>query len=95
MKVNPSIVQASLGKGWRLGNDGGFLNGSFDYLKSSGDPRKKTNSFDRINASVAYMNTFGVWRMTTRFGYSGIIDNIQQDPDEVEDGTYTENKIIH
>ena len=92
MKVNPSIVQASLGKGWRLGNDGGFLNGSFDYLKSSGDPRKKTNSFDRINASVAYMNTFGVWRMTTRFGYSGIIDNIQQDPDEVEDGTYTENK---
>lgn len=38
------------------------------------------------------MNTFGVWRMTTRFGYSGIIDNVQQDPDEVEDGTYTENK---
>ena len=92
VKVNPSIIQASLGKGWRLGDKGGFLNGSFDYLKSSGDPRKKTNSFDRINASAAYMNTFGIWRMTTRFGYSGIIDNVQQDPDEVDNGTYTESK---
>ena len=92
VKVNPSIIQSSLNKGWNLGEKRGMLNGSFDYLRSSGDPRLKTKSFDRINGSVAYSNTLGIWRMTARAAYSGIVDNTDQDPDEVDYGTYTKNK---
>ncbi|MDE5612146.1 MAG: TonB-dependent receptor plug domain-containing protein, partial [Odoribacter sp.] len=91
-KVNPSIIQSSLNKGWKLGKKRSTLNGSFDYLRSSGDPRLKTRSFDRVNGSLAYSNTLGIWRMTTRAAYSGIVDNAKQDPDEVDYGIYTKNK---
>ena len=92
VKVNPSIIQASFGKGWNLGKNKGFLNTSFDYANSSGDPRLKTESFDRINTSLAYSNKFGIWTPKFRVNYSGIVDKQKADPDQVDDGTYTKSK---
>lgn len=87
-KVNPTTINTSVGKGFALGNKAGFLNTNFDYVQAWGDPRRKTESFDRYSFSLNYGNTmFKKWRTNTKFNYSGLIDWSGQDPDALQDGT--------
>ena len=69
-KVNPTTINTSLGKGYAFGKKGGFLNTNFDYVQAWGDPRKKTESFDRYSVSLNYSNTFlKNWRTNFKFNY--------------------------
>ena len=45
-KVNPALMNYSIGKGENFGK-AGIFNASFDYAQSWGDPRWKTNSYHR------------------------------------------------
>jgi len=87
-KVNPTTINASLGKGFALGRKSGFLNVNLDYVQAWGDPRKKTESFDRYSLSLNYSNTFlKKWRTNTKFNYSGLVDWTGQDADAKLEGT--------
>jgi len=92
-KVNPTTINSSIGKGWSLGANKGFLNASFDYAQAWGDPRTKTRSFDRISASATYANTFfKKVRTKTKVSINSLIDWAGQDPDEVANGTFSTQK---
>lgn len=92
-KVNPTTINSSLGKGWSLGKKAGFLNASFDYAQAWGDPRTKNQSFDRINGSLIYSNTFlRKWNTKTKFSFGSLIDWSGNDPDQVDDGTSYKQK---
>ncbi len=87
-KVNPTTINTSLGKGIALGKKGGFLNTNFDYVQAWGDPRRKTESFDRYSFSINYANTFfNKWRTNTKFNYSGLIDLSVRDADALMAGS--------
>ncbi len=87
-KINPEIIDVSVGKGFDLGKKNGTLNTSFDYAKAWGDPRKKDESFDRYNFSLNYAKSFSkIWRTNTKFSYSSILDWGGRDPDAIQDGT--------
>ncbi len=87
-KVNPTTINASIGKGFAFGKKAGFLNANFDYVQAWGEPRKKTNSFDRYSFSLNYSNTFFKnWKTSTKFNYSGLVDWSGQDPDALIEGT--------
>lgn len=87
-KVNPTTINSSFDKGWRLGNKSGFLNSSFDYAQAWGDPRLKKQSFDRISGSLIHSITLmRKWKMRTKVGVNSLIDWNGQDPDEVINGT--------
>lgn len=87
-KINPSTINTSLGKGFRLGKKSGVINLNADYAQAWSDPRVKTKSFDRYNFGVTYANTFlKNWYTTTSVKYSGLVDWQGNDPDMVADGT--------
>jgi hypothetical protein len=87
-KVNPTTINTSFGKGFSFGEKSGFLNTNFDYVQAWGDPRKKTESFDRYSVSLNYSNTFfKKWKTNTKFNYSGLIDWTGQDADALLEGT--------
>jgi len=87
-KVNPTTINTSFGKGFQFGKKAGFLNTNFDYVQAWGDPRKKTESFDRYSFTLNYGNTFfKKWKTNTKFSYSGLVDWNGQDPDAAIDGT--------
>lgn len=89
-KVNPTTINTSMSKGFAFGKKGGFLNSSFDYAQAWGDPRRKTESFDRYSLSLNYSNTFSkIWRVNTKFSYSGLLDWAGNDPDATIEGTVT------
>ena len=52
-KINPGMMNYSLGKGLRM-NKYGVLNFNVDYAQAWGDPRMKTKSFDRYTMSIGY-----------------------------------------
>lgn len=94
-KVNPSVFNTSLSKGWNLGRDKGSLHYNVDYAQSWGDPRQKTASFDRIAGGVAYTNTFNrIWYTNTRINFSNLLDFRGSDPDVIMEGTETEQKSL-
>ena len=87
-KVNPTTINTSVGKGFALGNKAGFLNTNFDYVQAWGDPRRKTESFDRYSLSLNYGNTFfKKWRTNTKLIFSGLLDWTGPDPDQITEGT--------
>ncbi len=89
VKVTPSALQSSISKGFALPKNMGILNASFDYTNSSGDPRKRTEAFDRIAGNLGWSKKIGNWSPNVRFAYSGIVDQSKIDPDEAERGTKT------
>ena len=92
-KVNPTTLNASVGKGWKLSDKAGSINVNADYARASGDPRVKNRSFDRISGGVTYSKTFGrIWSTTTKLNYSGIIDLRTIDPDLQVECTETSQK---
>ena len=90
-KVNPSLMNYSVGKGENIGK-WGIINGSLDYAQAWGDPRFKTNSYHR------YTGTFGwsyditsKWNINTKFRYMLAKDWTGDDPDATAEGTDTKN----
>jgi outer membrane receptor protein involved in Fe transport len=92
-KINPTTLNASIGKGWKFSKNGGSMNASLDYANANGDPRTKNRSFDRVNGDVTYSNTFGrIWYTTTKLSFSDLIDLRTTDPDVEVEGTETTQK---
>ncbi|MBQ9671775.1 MAG: TonB-dependent receptor plug domain-containing protein [Prevotella sp.] len=91
-KVNPTIMNYSLGKGENLGK-AGILNVSLDYAQAWGDPRMKTRSFHRYTANVGWgYDITPKWNINTKLRYMQAKDWSGSDPDVEADGTSTENK---
>ena len=95
-KVNPGLMNYSLGKGLRMGKYG-VLNFSLDYAQAWGDPREKTKSFDRYTFSLGYgLDITRRWHTDTKLRYMYAKVWNGQDPDARQDSTEqrTVNKSI-
>ncbi len=91
-KINPTIMNYSLGKGENLGK-AGVLNVSIDYAQAWGDPRMKTRSFHRYTANVGWgYDLTTQWHINTKFRYVQARDWTGNDPDVESDGTHTKNR---
>ena len=92
-KVNPTTLNASIGKGWKISEKAGSINVNADYARASGDPRNKSRSFDRVSGGVTYSKTIGrIWSTTTKLNFSSIVDLRTADPDLLVEGTETSQK---
>ena len=91
-KVNPGLMNYSLGKGLRM-NRAGVLNFNLDYAQAWGDPRQKTRSYDRYNLSAGYgIDLSRRWHTDTKLRYTLGKDWNGNDPDAIQDGTESKNK---
>ena len=91
-KINPGLMNFSLGKGQRLGK-AGIINASLDYAQAWGDPRMKTRSFHRYTASVSWaFDISRKWHTNTKLRYMQAKDWTGNDPDAQADGTYSQNR---
>ena len=91
-KINPGLQNYSVGKGFSLGSAGVF-NISGDYAKAWGDPRQKTRSYDRYTVNVGWgIDLSKKWHTDTKLRFMHAKDWTGNDPDAVDDGTYSENK---
>ena len=97
-KINPGLMNYSLGKGLRLpsssnsGKGAGVLNFNLDYAQAWGDPREKTRSFDRYTLSIGYgLDLSRRWHTDTKVRYMYAKDWSGNDPDAQQDGTETKN----
>ncbi len=90
-KVNPGLMNYSLGKGLRM-NKYGVLNFNVDYAQSWGDPRMKTKSFDRYTLALGYgLDLSRKWHVDTKVRYLYAKDWNGKDPDAKQDGTESKN----
>ena len=95
-KVNPALMNYSLGKGLRM-NKYGVLNFNIDYAQSWGDPRQKTKSYDRYTFSVGYgLDINRKWHTDTKLRYLYAKDWNGDDPDAQKEGTESKdvNKVF-
>lgn len=82
-KINPTLTQASLSKGFRLGERGGTLSADFDYASSLADERRPFQQYQRITINVLYSKTFkDVVRTTTGVGFYSDVDAQKLDPSD-------------
>lgn len=92
-KINPVTFNTSVGKGWNFGKKNGSLNANIDYAQAWGDPRKKSESFDRISGGLNYSNTIkDIWYTNTKISFSNLLDFRGDDPDVIIEGTETTQK---
>ena len=82
LSVNPRTYQASLSKGIGLGKDGGVLNLSGEYARSTTKLTSPYTSYTRGNFGATYSNTF---LDNLRFEYGATVNvggmNAKDDPD--------------
>ncbi len=91
-KVNPALMNYSVGKGANIGK-WGIINGSVDYAQAWGDPRWKTNSYHRYTGSLGWSyDITSKWNINTKFRYMLAKDWTGDDPDATTEGTDTKNK---
>lgn len=90
-KVNPGLMNYSLGKGFNAGR-AGVWNANLDYAQAWGDPRMKTKSFHRYTLSVGWgKNLNQRWRIDTKLRLMQARDWTGNDPDAKADGTEDKN----
>jgi len=92
-RVNPTLNQLWLGKGFSLGKKAGNLNADIDYTKSFSDQRFAYDAYSRLTGSLLYSNTFFKEQpltTSTSFSYAMNLDQLKQDPDDAM--TLTENR---
>ncbi len=90
-KVNPGLMNYSLGKGLRM-NNYGVLNFNIDYAQAWGDPRMKTKSFDRYTLSAGYgLDITRHWHTDTKVRLMYAKDWNGNDPDAQSDGQESKN----
>ena len=91
-KVNPALMNYSVGKGENIGR-GGIVNASLDYAQAWSDPRMKTRSYHRYTGTLGWSYDISRrWNINTKVRYLLAKDWTGNDPDADADGTYTENK---
>lgn len=94
-KINPESTNISAGKGFGFGK-AGILNVNLDYAQAWGDPRQKTRSFHRYSANIGYSYDFSRrWHTDTKLRFMQAQDWTGNDPDAIDDGTYSENKTTN
>lgn len=85
MKINPTLTQASIGKGFQLGKKGGNLSVDFDYAKSLSDERRPYQGFQRFTSNILYSKTIGENLFTTTgFGFYSDLDATKLDPSDAQ-----------
>jgi outer membrane receptor for ferrienterochelin and colicin len=85
LKVNPTLTQASLSKGFAVGERDGTLSVDFDYAKSLADERRPYQGFQRVTANLLYSRTFADnVRTTTGLGFYSDLDAQKLDPSDVK-----------
>lgn len=90
-KITPELQNYSISKGLKM-QRWGILNISLDYAKAWGDPRQKTRSFNRYNLNIGYSYDINKrWHTDTKVKFMKSKDWTGNDPDAINDGTYTEN----
>ena len=91
-KVNPTGQNYSVGKGLHVGR-WGTVNFNLDYAQAWGDPRQKTRSFDRYSGSVGWsIDPSKKFNMTTKVRFNLGKDWNGNDPDAIDDGTFSSAK---
>ena len=84
-KINPTLAQASVSKGFALGRKGGALSADFDYASSLADERRPYQQYRRITADLLYSKTFAEKvRTTTGLGFYSDLDAQKLDPTDVK-----------
>lgn len=68
-KINPTLTQASIGKGFNLGKKAGNISIDFDYAKSLADERRPSQGFQRFTGNLLYSKSFKD-KLTTTTGLS-------------------------
>lgn len=83
IKINPTLTQASIGKGFGLGKNGGNLSVDFDYAKSLSDERRPYQGFQRFTTNLLYSKNFKQHLTTTTgFGLYSDLDATKLDPSD-------------
>ena len=93
VKVQYDIFNASLGKGFSLGERWGLLNLNVDYMHSTRDRRDrlKTNANIAFNATWTHTLSRALgWKNTISADFSKNIDGLKGDPDATLNRTRTE-----
>lgn len=84
-RVNPNLVQQSIGFGTRLGGNHGILSfdGSISY--SEEDPRNTLSQFTRLNTQLTWSRSWFKQRLftTNRINFLSTLDNNKQDPNDL------------
>ena len=84
-KINPTLTQASVSKGFALGKKGGALSADFDYASSLADERRPYQRYRRITANLLYSKTFAEkLRTTTGLGFYFDLDAQKLDPTDTK-----------
>lgn len=84
-KINPTLTQASISKGFGLGQKGGALSVDADYAHSLADERRPYQQYRRITANLLYSKTFvSTVRTTTGFGFYSDLDAQKLDPTDAK-----------
>ncbi|RFS26573.1 TonB-dependent receptor [Chitinophaga silvatica] len=84
-RINPTLTQMWLGKGFALGEKYGSLNLDVDYTKSYSDQRYDYNAFNRVTINALHSKKFFKNQplfATTGFTFATNLDNQKQDPDD-------------
>ena len=95
VKVQYDIFNASLGKGFSLGERWGLLNLNVDYMHSTRDRRDrlKTNSNIAFNATWTHTLSKALgWENTISADFSKNIDGLKSDPDAKLNKTRTDRQ---
>ncbi len=82
-KLNPTLSEVSLGKGFQLGRNGGNLSIDADYAKSLQDERRPYQGYQRITANLLYSKSFRHnVRTTLGLGFLSDLDAHKLDPSD-------------
>lgn len=97
VKVQYDIINASLGKGFSLGNKYGLFNYNVDYQSSTKDKRDNLKTNSRLSLNTTWTKTLSSrlkWDNTLSLDLSQSIDGLKNDPDAVLNKTKTEQSLI-
>lgn len=84
-KINPTLTQVSVGKGFSLGKKYGKLSVDADYAKSLSDERRPYQSYSRITGNLLYSKNIGEkLTTTTGLGFSSDLDAQKLDPSDTQ-----------
>lgn len=84
-KINPTLTQASIGKGFNLGQKYGKISFDADYAKSLSDERRPFQSYSRITGNLLYSKNLAKnITSTTGLGFSYDLDAQKLDPSDVQ-----------
>lgn len=84
-KINPTLTQASVGKGFSLGERGGAMSVDVDYASSLADERRPYQGFRRLTANALYTKRFLSNKISTTSGvrFYSDLDAQKLDPTDV------------